>query len=144
MTFTLANLRAAGSFNGPMTVAPAAPRPTIQDYRDALDALIPYAESRAEDLSDHKANGDEDPEFPGADAAWEAVEAARALMAGHAPDAAPAAPQTPDASALMLAALRALTAETAAYLDGNDDADMQAAHDAACEAIAAAEGAANG
>ena len=41
---------------------------------------------------------------------------------------------------ILLDALKALTAETAAYLDGNDDADMQAAHDAACEAIAKVEG----
>lgn len=65
---------------------------TIQDYRDALDALIPYALSRAEELENFKEHGDEDLEHDdGADAAWEAIEAARALMAvpHDAPDAAP-------------------------------------------------------
>ena len=103
--------------------------PTIQDYRDALDALIPLAESRAEDLSDLKEAGDEDPEFPGADAAWEAVETARALMA---------IPQTPDASALMLAALK--RAETRLYVLECNGADVPADDMAAIKAAIAAEG----
>ncbi len=86
----------------------AAPRPTIQDYRAALDALIPLAHDRAADMSEIADEDGEDGNHDDAKAAWEAVEAARALMAGHAPDAAPAAPVAPDASALMLAALKSL------------------------------------
>lgn len=51
---------------------------------EALAAVLPYAESRAEDLSDHKEAGNEDPAYPGAAEAWEAVERARALVEGRA------------------------------------------------------------
>lgn len=58
----------------------------IDEYRAALDALIPLAADRAEDMSslaDDDANdGNHDAtEFTArADAAWQAVEAARALL----------------------------------------------------------------
>lgn len=53
---------------------------SASELLEALKAVIPYAESRAEDLSDLKARGEEDPEFPGAKEAWEAVSAAKALI----------------------------------------------------------------
>jgi hypothetical protein len=47
----------------------------------ALRALLPYALSRAEDLQAAKDAGNEDPAYPGADAACAAVESASALLA---------------------------------------------------------------
>lgn len=46
--------------------------------RAALAEVLPYAESRAEDLETFKAAGNEDPEFPGA------VEARAAVVRGQA------------------------------------------------------------
>ena len=105
--------------------------PTIHDYRAALDALIPLAESRAEDLSDLKEAGDEDPEFPGADAAWEAVEAARALMA---------IPQMPDVSGLMLAALRLAAERVEMNNYGGEEDEALAEINAAIRAAEGREG----
>ena len=53
---------------------------TRLELMEALRAVLPYAESRAEDLSEAKERGEEDPEYPGADAAWEAVEYAQRLL----------------------------------------------------------------
>ena len=46
----------------------------------ALAEVLPYAESRAEDLEAFKATGNEDPTFPGAVEAREAVARAQALI----------------------------------------------------------------
>lgn len=97
---------------------------TIQDYRDALDALIPYALSRAEELENFKEHGDEDLEHDdGADAAWEAIEAARALMAvpHDAPDAADA-PEEVDVSPVEVV-------ETPDPVDANSDPADAPAYD---------------
>ncbi len=48
---------------------------------EALARVIPYAESRAEDLAELKAAGEEDPDFPGAEEAWDAVINAKLLVA---------------------------------------------------------------
>lgn len=48
-----------------------------------LASLVPYAESRAEDLSEAAERGEEDPDYPGAKRAWEAVHAAKRLLASQ-------------------------------------------------------------
>lgn len=108
----------------------------IDEYRAALDALIPLAADRAEDMSslaDDDANdGNHDAtEFTArADAAWQAVEAARALLLK---------PAHIDAhvSGLMLDALR-LAAERIEInnLEGEEDEALAEIN----AAIAAAEG----
>lgn len=50
----------------------------IVELREALALVLPYAESRAEDLDELRAQ--EDPGYPGADAAIEAVNKAAALL----------------------------------------------------------------
>ncbi|MDP3858928.1 MAG: hypothetical protein Q8Q73_14325 [Stagnimonas sp.] len=52
----------------------------IERLRAALAEVLPYAESRAEDLEAFKAAGNEDPNFPGATEAREAVACAQALI----------------------------------------------------------------
>lgn len=52
---------------------------------EALRAVLPYAEARAEDLDEARAAGREDPAFPGAAEAWQAVEEARAAITAAAP-----------------------------------------------------------
>ena len=52
-----------------------------QALEDALRAVLPYAESRAEDLIEAKEAGMEDPAYPGAADAVAAVNAAKALLA---------------------------------------------------------------
>lgn len=52
----------------------------IERLRAALAAVLPYAESRAEDLAAFKAAGNEDPDFPGAAEAGAAVARAQALI----------------------------------------------------------------
>lgn len=56
----------------------AAPDPV-----SALIGVIPYAESRCEDLEASKAAGNEDPDFPGAAEAWEALQIAKRTLAAH-------------------------------------------------------------
>lgn len=51
------------------------------DILAALRAILPYAESRAEDLVEAKEAGMEDPAYPGAADALAAVDAAKALLA---------------------------------------------------------------
>lgn len=96
----------------------AAPRPTIQDYRAALDALIPLAHDRAADMSEIADEDGKDGNHDDAKAAWEAVEAARALMAGHATDAPPAAP--PNDFDAIATPLRALLADMAEEISLDD------------------------
>ena len=50
----------------------------IVELREALALVLPYAESRAEDLDATREQ--EDPAYPGADAALEAVTKARDLL----------------------------------------------------------------
>ena len=52
----------------------------IERLRAALAEVLPYAESRAEDLAAFKAAGNEDPDFPGAAEAGAAVARAQALI----------------------------------------------------------------
>ena len=56
-----------------------------EQLAQALREVLPYAESRAEDLEEHRAAGREDPAYPGAAAAWQAIESARALLDNDAP-----------------------------------------------------------
>lgn len=51
----------------------------------ALEAVLPYAITRGEDLEEAKAAGNEDPAFPGADKCTAACEAALKLLAGKQP-----------------------------------------------------------
>lgn len=53
------------------------------DFRALLAAVLPYAESRAEDLQEAKDEGKEDPAHPGAAEAWAAVQAAYAALGGE-------------------------------------------------------------
>lgn len=53
----------------------------IEGLRAALAEVLPYAESRAEDLAAFQAAGNEDPDFPGAAEAGAAVRRAQALIA---------------------------------------------------------------
>jgi len=52
----------------------------IEALEAALNDVLPYALSRAEDLEEAKEAGNEDPNFPGADACWEKVRRAMALL----------------------------------------------------------------
>lgn len=51
----------------------------------SLRAVLPYAMSRAEDLDEARASGNEDPAYPGALEAWQAIETAREALALAAP-----------------------------------------------------------
>lgn len=51
----------------------------------ALEAVLPYAITRGEDLEEAKAAGNEDPAFPGADKCTAACESALKLLAGKQP-----------------------------------------------------------
>ena len=55
-------------------------REHVRILREALAAVLPYATSRAEDLDEAKQNGNEDPKYPGADAAWQACKNAEAAL----------------------------------------------------------------
>lgn len=60
-----------------------ATRAAAPDFRALLAAVLPYAESRAEDLQEAKDEGNEDPAYPGAAEAWAAVQAAYAALGGE-------------------------------------------------------------
>lgn len=55
----------------------------MADTLEALRALIPYAESRAEDMTDCAQRTDERAEWELAEKAWSAVNAAKAIIAEH-------------------------------------------------------------
>ena len=56
----------------------------IARLREAVSALLPYAESRYEDLDQHRAAGNEDPNYPGAEACGKAIAFAQSVLAGGA------------------------------------------------------------
>ena len=109
---------------------------TIDEYRAALDALIPLAADRAEDLSsladDDAKDGNHDSADTAsqADAAWQAVEAARALLLKP-------KPRDAHVSGLMIDALRLAAERIEMNNYGGEEDEALASVNAA---IAAAEG----